>query len=68
MNMNILQKMDLLCQKKFEIKHIIDSFLDTNLDTQFNLLEKYTIIKQNNANKWQDFAFLLQKITIFCAP
>ena len=25
-------------------------------------IEKITNIKQNNATKWQDFAFLLQKI------
>lgn len=29
-------------------------------------MKKYIINKQNNATKWQDFAFLLQKITIFC--
>ena len=42
--------------------------LDTNLDTEVKNAIKYTIIKQNKATKWQDFAFLLQQITIFCAP
>lgn len=55
-------------RKQYIVSVFYRDFLDTNLDTQFNLLEKYTIIKQNNATKWQDFAFLLQKITISCAP